>query len=751
MLCESVRHSLFAGCADRCVLRRRRCGDVTRLFRAISLFLTNIPVEREVLGEGPETQRMSLRWFAPAIACLVAPLAIGQAQLQFVAPLFGPAANRNYSYKRALPLPNGDTLLVGTETVTTRIGIPVNPVTHLQIALAAIGPVTFQNGEPPDILPVLGGSGNDVPEAAAVDPGGNIWIAGTTDSDDFNVVNPIVAQKAPYRQAAFVLELDPTGTKLLFATYLAAPWSSLAASDTNVSGSFYGTSASALAVDARGNVYVGGSTNEPDFPTTPGAYMTKSGPGADIFGDTFIYSWLAKISPDGKLVYSTFVGTGQSSCFGGSSCIGHQSTSASVSSIAVDNSGAGTLAGVKGGSFNYGSGYVARVAPDGSKLLWSSTVSGGHDGVAALLMVQDSSGNVDVFGQYLIVVTHGVNLPPASETPGLFVERLSPDGSTVVSSLDLGQAPDATAAGIALDPSGDVYVAGTSSSTDFPTVTGVPNPGSDFILGLDSSGTKAKTLIRLPRGTVSEPFAFDTSGRILLPGSTGMLLTISPEHLFDSPGIVAISNSASYDLDRGITPGELITLFGFDFGQNPQVLIGDRPAKVLYAGASQINVQAPFELSMGMSSRIEVQSETGTTQVNSTPPAEGSIGIFTTDGVHAAALNQDGSVNSAANPAAYGSVITLFGTGAVWPPGIQDGSVASSAAPFDPAWNRFEVFDATGTPLTILYAGAAPGLIYGVFQMNVQLPGRVYLPLTLRSTQPDGAIVASNPVQIFIK
>ena len=57
-----------------------------------------------------------------------------------------------------------------------------------------------------------------MPQAAAVDPSGNVWIAGNTDSDDFNLVNPIVVQKVPYRTAGFVIELDPTGNNLLFAT-----------------------------------------------------------------------------------------------------------------------------------------------------------------------------------------------------------------------------------------------------------------------------------------------------------------------------------------------------------------------------------------------------------------------------------------------------------------------------------------------------------------------------------------------------
>lgn len=687
---------------------------------------------------------MLSRSLTAAIVCIFARLAAAQAQLQFVWPSYGIGGSL-YSYSRALPLSNGDTLLIGTNRTSQTIGLLQGPTQHARIVLAASGPVPFANAFPASALPVLGGSGNDMPQAAAIDASGNIWIAGSTDSDDFNLVNPIVSRKVPYRTAAFVLELDPTGTKLLFATYLAGQKPPLA----SCSVCYYETSATAIAIDPQGNVYVGGSTNEADFPTTPGAFLSNGEGGADTFGDTVIYSWVVKISPAGKLVYSTFIGTGASKCSGGSSCISHQSASASINSLSVDHSGILTLAGVKAGSYNFGSGYVARLTADGSRLLWSSTVGENYGWVPALLMAQDASGVLDLFGGYSTVVTN-IGLPSTAGAPGLFAEKLSPDGSTVISSIDLGQSADVRLAGIALDASGNAYLAGTSSSAQFPVLPGVPNLGSDFILGLDSSGVKPNVLLRFPRGTVSAPLSFDPSDHILLPGSTGTLLTISLTRVLTSPGIVAIANSASYDLNGGLIGGELISLFGFDFGQNPQVLIDSLPATVLYAGANQVNVQVPFELPFGLR-QIKVVSSAGSAEVDNLPTV-GSLGIFTNDGVHAAALNQDGSVNSAANPAASGSIVTLFGTGAIWPPGIQDGAIASSAMSLSQEVNRFLLVDLIGAPANILYAGTAPGLPYGVFQLNVQVPSGAVSPLTLlQLTNPIWLSATSNPVRIYLK
>jgi uncharacterized protein (TIGR03437 family) len=689
-----------------------------------------------------------------------APLAVAQVQLQFAFPQFGASTapgqsaspNTAFSYNGVVPLPNGDRLLFGS--AAGKAGFFYSSP-HQQIVLAALGSVPFQNGAPPDLLPVLGGSGNDVPVTFTVDPSGNIWIAGNTDSDDFNLVNPIVAQKVPYRTAGFIIELDPTATKLLFATYLAGQLRS----NTTCPACYYATSVSALAVDGSGNVYVGGSTNETDFPTTPGAFMTKGGTvGADSFGNTFVYSFVVKISPAGKLVYSTLLGTGTSLCTGGSTCIAYESTSATVGGIQVDSTGALTAAGVKSGGYNLGSGYTLRLSADGSKLLGATTVGGNYAGVQKLLMAQDSSGNAALFGQYVpaIIPVTNPSLPPQAGMPGLFTEKLGSDGSTVLYSTDLGQAPDANPIGIALDKSSNAYLVGTSSSTTFLAAANVPNLGSDFVVALDPSGSKVQTLFRFPRGTVAAPLSLDSAGQLLLPGLGGSLLTLPPNYAFDTPAIVGFANSASYEANTGLTAGTLVSLFGFDLGspQSVQVQVAGFPATVLYAGSNQINIQVPFELATVVASgpifpSVQVVLSSGTVTV-APAPATQSVGVFTSDGTHAAALNQDGSVNSISNPAVRGSIVTLFGTGAIWPYGTQDGTLAIAPSSLDQEQNQFEVVDSTGAPANILYAGTAPGLLEGAFQVNVQLPPGAAPPLTLR-TSPAGVSRSSNAIQIYLK
>ena len=668
------------------------------------------------------------------------PAAVAQLQLQFASPVSKPYETA-YTYSRVVPLANNDALVLGSGRQSSQIGLNLLPVQHAQIALAALGSALFQNGEPPDLLPVLGGGGNDIPQAAAVDPSGNIWIVGSTDSDDFNLVNPIVPQKVPYRAAGFVIELDPTGSKLLFSTYLAGQQRLTFSCDA----CFYASYATAIAIDKSGNVYVGGSTDEMDFPTTPGAFLAKGG-RSDNFGDTVFYSFVLKISPAGKLVYSTLLGTGGSSCFGGSACIGRQSASATVDSMAVDSAGVVTVAGVKGGSDNLGSGYVSRLAADGSKLLWTTSVGVSYGNVNTLHMAQDTSTNVHLFGQYVVPIMHP-GLPAQRGPSGLFAANLSSDGSTIIDSTDLGQSPDVNAAGIALDASGNLYLTGTSSSAQFPALPGVPNLGPDFVLRLDASGAKPQALFRFPPGSIGAPPAFDNSGRVLLLGSTGALIALPPDYAFDAPAIVSYANAASLAPSPGLVPGELISLFGYDLGgspQNVQVSFGGMPAAVLYAGPNQINVQVPFNFP-----RYEIEVILPSGSITLTPVGSAtSLGIFTTDGIHAAALNQDGTVNSASNPAASGSIMTLFGTGAVWPSGLQNGAVAASALSLDPNQNRLEMVDRIGNPANILYFGAAPNSIYGVFQMKLQLPANAFPPFTLQAL--DGSR-SSNAIQIYLK
>jgi len=689
-----------------------------------------------------------------------------QVQLQFPSALVEPEVK----YSIVVPLAGGGRLLVGTRAATSLFG-----TARQAMALDMIGRAAFISGA------ILGGNGDDKPAAAAVDPQGNIWIVGSTTSDDFNLVNPIVSQKAPYRTAGFVVEMDPTGSQLLFATYLCGDQPGR--SFTTISHSSY---ASQIVFDASGNAYVAGSTDETDFPVTPGAFQTKGG-GVDEFGNTLYYAFLAKISPAGKLLYGTFLGGNGGDCWGGSSCVAKESTFAYVNGMAVDSNGSVTLSGITNVTdfpitasapqqscnctYPYGSGFVTRLSPDASKLLWSTYVS--FVGATPYLgMAQDSQGNVHLFGEYAQYLGGPEGLA-ATGPSSLFVAEFGSDGSLLTAATGLSQLAYATAYGIALDSAGNEYLTGTSTSA-FTAFPDVPDFGADFVLRLSASSPKTQSLVRLPTGTIGGPPVFDGSGNLLLVSGQNAVLQLPAELATTTPGVIGFANSASFAWNLGLSPGDLVSLFGFDLapaaqsaapgasGKYPttlagvQVLMNGTPSPLLYVGPNQIDLQVPFEIgwSNALSPQISVQVILPSGTLVMQFAESQSLGLFTNGGgPYAAALNQDGTVNSAANPAPAGSVVSLFGTGASVA-GSADGALASAATPFSQEWFQIEAITGDGVGTNVLYAGAAPGLIDGVFQLNVQLPVWAANPFRLMLSSYAGfplGNVESNLVQIYIQ
>src|ERR1035438_5911584 len=149
----------------------------------------------------------------------------------------------------------------------------------------------FDTGRPLIIDPTityssyLGGSAFDSITAVAVDPAGNIYLTGWTESPDFPLKNPL----QPANRGgvdAFVAKFDPAGKNLLYCTYLGGSWQ-----DRGM----------AIAVDSQGNAYVAGDTYSPDFPITANAAQIRLGGGRDAF--------VAKLSPAGdRLIFSTYLG-----------------------------------------------------------------------------------------------------------------------------------------------------------------------------------------------------------------------------------------------------------------------------------------------------------------------------------------------------------------------------------------------------------------------------------------------------------
>lgn len=213
-----------------------------------------------------------------------------------------------------------------------------------------------------------------------------------------------------------------------------------------------------------------------------------------------------------------------------------------------------------------------------------------------------------------------------------------------------------------------------------------------------------------------------------------------------TPVIAAVTNAAS-GFAGALSPGEEVAIYGTNFGpssvvsstltnnafpttlSNTQVLFDGVAAPIIAVTNGQVNVMVPY----GIAGRATTQVQVSYLGVSSNPLAYNVTttvpGIYTVNQAgtgQGAILDQNLSVNSASNPAAKGSVIAIYMTGE----GVTSpASVTGQVAPSDGTGLNHPVQNVTvtigGVPATVQYAGSAPGLVYGVMQVNVLVPSTV--------------------------
>ncbi len=293
----------------------------------------------------------------------------------------------------------------------------------------------------------LAGSGSEAGGRIVVDSSGAAYIAGSTTSRDFPVTTGSFQAKLPTTKpsgnnAGFAAKIAPSG-QISYATFL---------SGTANEG------AGAIAVDALGDAFIGGSTNSLDFPVTAGAYATALKGESDAF--------VAMLNPTGSaLVFSTYLGG---------------SLQDGVAALAVDTTGC-YVAGNTGssdfptttGAFatvfpapNYTSGFITKLNLSGTALLYSTYLGG--NSVDSINDMAIDSGSV-----YVVGTEFSGNFPTTTGAlrrrllgvsyydSDMFLTELSPDGSTLSYSTLLGDTYSGEGAlGVALDGNGGVYVGG---------------------------------------------------------------------------------------------------------------------------------------------------------------------------------------------------------------------------------------------------------------------------------------------------
>jgi uncharacterized protein (TIGR03437 family) len=200
---------------------------------------------------------------------------------------------------------------------------------------------------------------------------------------------------------------------------------------------------------------------------------------------------------------------------------------------------------------------------------------------------------------------------------------------------------------------------------------------------------------------------------------------------------LTIANAASQQ-SGSVAPGELVSLYqksllpSLAAMSDVTVSVNGSAAPLLYVGPDQINAVTPFAINGQTSASVAVAYQGQTVAQATTPVASVAPAIFTANSTgtgQALVLNQDGTYNSASNPAAVGSTVTVFATGVgAFNPALADGPVLPSELNPTPV-PVLNVSLAVGghdlDPKLLTYVGPSPGAMAGVLQVNFTIPSNV--------------------------
>ena len=549
-------------------------------------------------------------------------------------------------------------------------------------------------------LRYLGGSVADFATAVAVDSSGYAYIAGYTQSPDFPVTGGANLGTPPglgaqSGQRSWVAKLDPGG-EMVFSELLGGSASS---------------AAQAVAVNPAGQIFVTGTATT--FPATPGAYNNaKSG------------FYLLELDPTGMNLVFAAAGIGGSAIVldtsgniyvaGSTTSLSYPTTAGAYQTTfpAVMNCGSPDCAFPFPGSNQY----VTKVDPTGSKLIYSTAVTGTRNTGNAGLAV-DQAGNAYVTGFAGATYPYTVPVPPVPVEQAPFYEtlpflsKLDPGGQTLLFSVPVG------GAGVQLDSDGAVYVggyvgAGSSIVGVLPNIPALANvPGkclpiagptayrvSAYAAEVDGAsgnllGTQFIGGSSLTPGSVAlfgstlwiagaatyqdfpfTPNALTVSSFGLGPragaylGSVDFSQTQPPA----GPQISCIESAADMSAAGPAARNEVLTIWGSGLGPaqgvaatdystttlgGSGVIIGGVAAPLLYASSTQINVAMPMLLFSQSLAAI------GLTVNGVSAPPVGLPLTVANPTLFPVVLNGDGSLNSSTNPAGLGSAVSVFVNG----------------------------------------------------------------------------------------
>jgi hypothetical protein len=375
----------------------------------------------------------------------------------------------------------------------------------------------------------IGGRGDDRAAAIAVDSSGEAYVTGATSSTNFPLVAPVRSTLGGGRDA-FALKLSAFGNRMIYSTYLGG-------SNTDAG--------NAIAIDSLGNAYIAGDTASNDFPVS-GAAQTTLGGGTDAF--------VTKLTPSGVISFSTFLGGSGTEHAGG---------------MAVDLSGNVYVAGgttstnfpvvtplqaVSGGSQDA---FLTKLSSTGSQIVYSTYFGGSGGAVGtpeqANAVAVDSSGNA-----YIAGITNSSNFPVTggafqivfNGVEDAFVAKVNAAGNGLFYSTYLGGTGFDSANALAIDSSGNAYIAGYTSSASLAVVAPIQASFKGlydaFISEVNAQGNGLgfSTYYGGTGSDAANAIVVDAAGNIFVGGQTSsfdlpLQTPIQPSNLGGSVGWVA--------------------------------------------------------------------------------------------------------------------------------------------------------------------------------------------------------------------
>jgi uncharacterized protein (TIGR03437 family) len=497
---------------------------------------------------------------------------------------------------------------------------------------------------------LLGGSTNSFAQAVAVNVSGQVLVSGTSEGTGFPST-PGVYSVPNTDGSPYLLEVDPTGTKILFST-------------TGIGGT-------AITFDSSGNIYMAGTTGSLTYPTTPGTYQSKFPVFQTCMGFCQQTSqgpnqYVTKLDPTGStMIFSTSVsGTGNTMNNG----------------LAVDAAGNVYLTGLAGAGYPYtvtpptipqgpavsnlatpAVPFLSKLDATGQKLLFSVPLGGAGVQVHSngFVYVGGFLGNFHLYDV-------AASLPALASLPSAC---LSPEARGVPAQSAYVSQVDAASGNVV----GSQFLGGSSL-----TISGVALSGSTLWI---AGATNLANFPFSPNALVSPNI-----GSNMFPGAyLGAVDFSQPQPPAGTPQIGCIVDAADLEAAGPIVPYQLLTIFGSELGPakgvsaanysttmlgGVSVSFGSLAAPLLYASSNQINLAVPL-VSQETATVMKVTVNGVSSPALQSPVTEANPSLFVVPGSCqsasaeslAVALNANGSVNSSTDPAQLGSVVSVFVNG----------------------------------------------------------------------------------------